>query len=273
MRELLITDIRRIIKDKLFLVSCILGVIFAISTPLLYKGLSLLLGMGGMENDLLGTFTNAKSMFFTSFALGSNFGFVLPILLAIVICKDFSYGTIRNKIICGKSRTKIFLSMFLASTIVSCALMLLHALLTLGASLLFFSYQSEPITSDTIGYALLSIVFALLIYVFVSAIVCFLSVSMKNAGVTTIVYIGVNFLFSIVGAVVAVAAAFVDQTDELLVKAFEIVQKANLFTTTHIGTGLTYEFIDVICVLAPVVLGTAGCIFFGITIFNKKDLK
>ena len=109
MRELLITDLRRIIKDKLFLVACILGVVFAASTPLLYKGLSLLIGV---DNELIGSFANAKSIFFSSFVLGSNFGFVLPILLAIVLCKDFSHGTVRNKIICGKSRTKIFLAMF-----------------------------------------------------------------------------------------------------------------------------------------------------------------
>ena len=270
MRELLLTDLRRIIKDKLFLVSCILGVIFAASTPLLYKGISMFLDV---ENDLISNLTNARTMFFSSFALGSNFGFILPILLAIVLCKDFSHGTVRNKIICGKSRTKIFLSMFFAGSIVMCALMLLHALLTLGISLCFFSYQPEPFTSETLLYILISVLLSLLIYIFVSAIVCFLSVSMKNSGIAVILYVGINFLFSIVGAVVSVAAMFLDPLDKFLVKVFDILQKANVFTAAYIGMGTSYELLDVICALAPTVIGATVCIFLGISIFRKKDIK
>ena len=270
MRELLITDLRRIIKDKLFLVACILGVVFAASTPLLYKGLSLLIGV---DNELIGSFANAKIIFFSSFVLGSNFGFVLPILLAIVLCKDFSHGTVRNKIICGKSRTKIFLAMFFAGTIVICAAMLVHALITLGISLCFFSYQAEPFTSDTLLYALISTLFSLLIYVFVSAIISLLSVCMKNAGFAVLLYIGINFFFSIIGTVISVAAVFIDPTDKFLTKLFEILQKVNLFTAAYIGTGTSYSATDVLCVLAPVIIGTALALFLGISIFRKKDIK
>ena len=63
MRELLKTDLRRIIKDKLFLIVCIVGAGFALFTPFLYKGLSLLVGI---EDELLGLFTNSKSIFFKS---------------------------------------------------------------------------------------------------------------------------------------------------------------------------------------------------------------
>ena len=270
MRELLKTDLRRIVKDKLFLVTCILGVFFALSTPLLYKGLSLALDM---EEDMIGLFASAKSIFFTSFSPSGNFGIILPILLAIVLCKDFSYGTIRNKIICGKSRTKIFLSTFLSGTIVICGTMLVHALLTLGVSLCFFQYQAEDFTGKTFLYVLLSILLSVLIYVFISAIVALLSVSMKNAGLAVVLYFAVNFFFSIVGTIVAVASAFLDTSNEFLVKLFEILQKANIFTTTHIGTGSTYGATDILSLLIPICLGTVACIFLGISIFRKKDIK
>ena len=108
MRSLLKTDLRRIFKDKLFLVVCILGTVLAFFTPLLYKGLATVIGV---QDELLGLLADSKSMFFSAFAPGTNFGFILPILLSLVLCKDFGYGTVRNKIICGKSRAKIFFSM------------------------------------------------------------------------------------------------------------------------------------------------------------------
>lgn len=270
MRELLKTDLRRIIKDKLFLIVCIVGAGFAFLTPLLYKGLSLFIGI---DNELLGIFTNSKSIFFTSFSLSGNFGLVLPILLAIVLCKDFSYGTVRNKIICGKSRAKIFLSMFLSGTIVACGVILAHALLTLGISLCFFPYQAEQFTGYAVLYMLLSILFSLLLYVFVSAIVCLLCVCMKNVGLAIVIYVAVNFVFTIVAAIVSVAAAFVDPADKFALKALEIIQKANIFVASYIGTGTSYTATEVLCVLVPVVVGTTACVLLGTMIFRKKDLK
>lgn len=269
MRELLKTDLKRILKDKLFLVACILGIIFAISSPLLSK--ILIVGLN-IEEELGASISSAKSMFFSAFSLSGNFGLILPILISIVLCKDFSHGTIRNKIICGKTRTNIFLSMFISGTIVICGAMLAHALLTLVVSLFFFPYQTAPFTIDSFWYLLLSMLFAILIYVFISALISFLSVCMKSAGLAVILYIAVNFLFSIVGTVIAVVAVFVPQ-DNSSAKILEILQKANLFTTTYIGTGTSYSLLDVLCILAPIIIGTTVCLFLGNYIFKKKDLK
>ena len=197
----------------------------------------------------------------------------MPILLAVVLGKDFSHGTVRNKIICGKKRRDIFFSMFLSATIVMCVLMLMHALMTLIVSLFFFPYGTEPFDAGELGYFLLSLLFSLLIYVFIAAVISLLCVLMKNTGLCVVLYIAVNFFFSIVGSVVSVSAMLVDVEDEFAVRLFEILQKANLFITTHIGTGTTYTATDVLCVLIPVVCGSALLLFFGNRIFQKKDLK
>ena len=144
MVNLLKTDLKRIFKDKLFLVVCLLGGAFELVTPLLYK-----LMFSGLEvegDPLFASFISAKGLFFRAFSPGSNYGLIVPVLLSIILCKDFSFGTVRNKLISGKSRTSVFLSMFLSCTIVMCAIVLLHALLTLGVSLLFFHYQSGGFT-------------------------------------------------------------------------------------------------------------------------------
>ena len=112
MLRLLKTDLLRVIKDKLFIVVCILCVGFALFTPTIYKLLELLLTED--EADILfGSLFQAKDIFYASFSLTNNFGLILPILLSIIICKDFTYGTVRNKIICGHSRTNVFFSICL----------------------------------------------------------------------------------------------------------------------------------------------------------------
>lgn len=270
MRSLLKTDLRRIFKDKLFLVVCILGTVLASFTPLLYKGLSLIIGI---EDELLGLFADSKSMFFSAFDSGSNFGFILPILLALVLCKDFGYGTVRNKIICGKSRTKIFLSMFFSGTIVMCGLILAHALLTLGIALCFFPYQSEAFTADSFGYMMLSLLFSLLIYVFISAFVCLLCVSMKNAELAVIIYVAANLFFKILGGIVSAAAAIGPLFEKFPTKLFEILAKINLFNAAYIGKGTTYSLTDVLCLVIASLVGIGLSLFLGVTVFRKKDIK
>ena len=270
MRDLLKTDLKRILKDKLFLVVLILGGVFALITPLLYEALVLAFDFSADEAGML---IDAKTLFFSSFSLGNNFGLILPILLSVVLCKDFIYGTVRNKIISGKRRSEIFLSMFISGTVVIVGVMLAHALLTLIVSLLFFPYQEAEFTGRSLSYFLISLLLSLLIYVFVSALICFLSAFMKNVGLVIVLYVAVNFFFSIVGAIVSVAAVFSTNASETTRKILEILQKANLYTATHIGTGVEYSLSDVLCVLIPVIFGVSFCLLLGLRIFGKKDLK
>lgn len=270
MRSLIKTDMRRIFKDKLFIVVCILGTVLAFSTPLLYKGLALFIGV---EDELLGMLTDSKSMFFSAFATGTNFGLILPILLCLVLCKDFRYGTVRNKIICGKSRVKIFLSMFFTGTAVMCGTILLHALLTLGIALCFFPYQAEKFTANSFGYMMLSILFSLLIYVFISAFVCLLCVSMKNAELAVIIYVAANLISNILGGIISAATFIGPAFDNFPTELFEILRRINLFNATYVGQGTAYSTSDVLCLVIATLVGTGLCLFLGVTIFRKKDIK
>lgn len=268
MGSLLKTDIKRILKDKLFLIVLIIGAAFALFNPLLYK----LIFSALDSEEMLGMVVSAKSLFFESFLPGSNFGLIVPILISIIVCKDFSYGTIRNKIIMGKSRFSIFLSMFISSAITMCAVMLAHAILTLLISLMFFEFQTDPFTFGDFGYILISILFEMLVYIFLASIVAFLSVSMKNVGLSIVMFVAINFIFTILGSIIQVAALFADPESSSF-KVLEFLQKSNIFMSTIIGTGTSYEFADFMYVLIPTILGTALILFLGNVIFKKKDLK
>ena len=268
MRNLYVADLKRILKDKLFLVTCILAGVFAVINPLLNKVLFEALDLG----DMLGMMANAKSMFFSAFLPSDNLGLVMPILIAIIVCKDFSQGTVRNKIISGKSRTAIFLSHLLAAATVMCALMLLHALLTLGVSLCFFSYQETAFTLADFGYLMASIAFELLVYIAIAAIVTFIATLSKNMGICILLYLAISMGFAIVGAVFQVAGAFLDPSAAGY-GAIELLNALNIYTSSLIGAGTTYTAKQVLYILAAPVALTVGCTLLGIRLFAHKNLK
>lgn len=272
MLNLVKTDLKRIFKDKLFLVACILGVAFALFTPLLYRLLfGSLIELEGTLSEELNLY--AKTLFFTAFSPSNNLGLVVPVLLAIALCKDFSFGTVRNKIISGKSRASIFLSMFFSCTVVLCLILFLHAALTLAISLLFFEYQPTPFEIKDFGYLIASLGLELLVYIFISALLCFLCVFMKNAGVTVVIFVAVNFLFSIIGSIVSVARIFVDPAEKLLTEILKFLDQANVFMGSYIGLTDSYDWKGLLPVLVGTLGGTALFLFLGTVTFKKKDLK
>ena len=281
MLKLLKVDFKRVFKDKLFLVVCILAGVFAIVTPLLYVAIFGSIGVDTDEIsealDTLGMAINAKSMFFQSFSLGNNLGLIVPVLLAIILCKDFSHGTVRNKIISGSSRTSIFMSMYSVCFSVLFGVIVLNALLTMLVSLIFFPYQSTEFTASDIGYFLLSLLFEALLYAFVAALVSFLCACTKNMGLAIVGYVAVIMIMSVLTSILQFGALMVpvaDGGDSAVLKVIEFLQDINVFNfATVIGVGTTYSAREVLCcILSPAILAI-GLTLLGIFKFKRKDIK
>ena len=268
MRNLYVTDLKRILKDKLFLVTCILTGVFAVINPLLNK---LLFSALDME-EIIGNLVTSKSMFFSAFLPGDNLGLIMPILIAIIICKDFSHGTVRNKIISGKSRNSIFISHALSAATVMCSLMLIHGLITLGVSLMFFPYSSEPFTAADFGYLMASLGFYMIVYFAISTLVTFIATISKNMGICILLYLAASFGASIVGAIFQVAGMFVTP-DSTEFKVIEFFNALNVYTSTLIGAGTTYTGKDVLYILMSPVLTVIGSTLLGLKMFSRKNLK
>ena len=263
-------DLLRIVKDKLFIVTCVLVAFFAILNPVLNKVIIAALEVEE-ELEMFGII-NAKQMFFSAFLPGDNLGLIMPILIAIIVCKDFSQGTVRNKIISGNSRANIFLSHLLASATIVCSLILVHALLTLAVALIFFPYQETPFGWKDFGYLMASLGFELVIYVAVASIVTFIATSSKNMGTCIVLYLAVALGLTIVGSIIQVVGAFSLPEDKGY-KLVEFLTYSNFFVSNVIGVDPSYSFKEVAYILAPPILTSAGCILLGIFNFNKKNLK
>ncbi len=274
MRGLIKADFKRIAKDKLLLVMGILAVVFAAITPLLYA--ALFSDPIFAEDPMFSSFIFAKDQFFDSFSIGNNLGLIAPVLLGIALCKDFSFGTVRNKIIVGKSRSAIFLSLFITCATVLVSVMLLHAFATLGISLIFFDYQPEPFTFSDFWYFLASLGFAILTLLWVAALLSCLCASMKNVGLVIVLYIASSFVLVIAGSVVNTSLFFLEASEaqKSLIAILDFVDRINVGTAiNHIGNGNSYTLEDVLYLTLPAIVGILSFLGLGLWRFNKKDLK
>ena len=272
MGNLIRTDFKRIFSDRLFLVTCIICGALGFIQPVFSK---LVFMLAGTNAEIMGLYVSAKQLLFGAFLPGSNAGLVAPILLAIILCKDFSYGTVRNKIIGGYSRTQIFLSMLITAFTTICCVIFFHALVTVSLALPLFEYQSTPFGGADLGYLFASLGFEIAVYLFVAAVVCFFCAVMKNTGVAVVMYVAVNMVFTLFGSItmLGMLAFASDPANEGVYNALRILSNANPFTTSLIGGGTSYSGEDVLALLLPTLLGGGLFAFFGAYLFNKRDLK
>lgn len=279
MLSLIKADLRRIFKDRLLLIMGILAVSFAIATPLLYA--IILAGTNAVQidmlTDMLSGYFSGKTQFFGSFPIGNNMGLIAPVFIIIVMCKDFSYGTVRNKIISGKSRTAIFMSLFISCSIVFIAVMMLHAFVTLGFSLIFFDYQSTPFTVSDFWYFMESLGFEILMLLCVSAIMSWLCATKKNTGLAIVLYVAFAFGLTLAGSVtqmvLGVMNAFEGNDSDFLF-ALRFVDRINIGNSSaYIGNGSEYTLEDVLYLTISPIIGILGFTGLGLHNFNKKDLK
>lgn len=274
MRNLLKADFKRILQDKLLLVVVILAVVFAAITPLLYALLFSDPEVAG--DDLFVTFISGKAQFFGAFSLGNNMGLIAPVLLAIALCKDFSFGTVRNKIIAGKSRSAIYLSLFTTCATIFIAVMLLYAFLTLGISLIFFKYQSTPFTMADFWYFLASLGFELLTLLFVAALLSYLCACMKNVGLVIVFYIAITFALVMAGSIIQVVLQILELSggNKNTIALLRFLDRINVGNSAaYIGMGTKYTLEDVLYLTTPAIVGTLSFTALGLLGFQKKDLK
>lgn len=277
MTRLIKSDFKKFFCDKLFLIVLILAAVFAVITPILYVLIFEFAGeMDATTEQMLSGYLSAKGQFFGSFSFGNNLGLIAPILIGIILCKDFSFGTVRNKIISGHSRTSVFLSNFIVCATVLFGIMLAHALLTLFVSLPFFEYQSIPFKAEDFYYLLESLFFQFLIYLFVAAFVTWLSVVMKNTGLVIVMYIAVVFGFTMIAGILQIAIIALETKPDMnkLVEFLNFLQRINIFNSSAaVGVGTSYNAKDVVYYAFIPIVSTAAVLGHGILKFGKKDLK
>ena len=200
MLRLIKADLFKTIKSKLSLIVLIIAVVFPILIVFLYLGINALFE-AGLEGDMGFDLFSAKTIMGSTYSLSNNVGIVLPIFAAILVGLDMSNGTLRNKIIAGHSREKVYFSHLIVSIIFNVVIITIYALVTVGFSLIFFKYGKE-INKEEILNIIYFYILGTFTYIFVATLSTFLSLNLKSNALAIIIMVVINLLMAIVATLV-----------------------------------------------------------------------
>ena len=138
----------KISKDITFRITLIIAVGMAVFTTLLYYILGNSLKEAFAEQygeELAGSIKalSGPSMLLSSFSPAQNFGIALPINLISYTYLEFSQGTIRNKIIAGHSKFKIYSSLYLTGLVFTFILLFAYVGLCTGIGSIFGGFDAH----------------------------------------------------------------------------------------------------------------------------------
>ena len=220
MKRLFNAFLFKIRKDLTFRITLIIGVGMAILMTLIYFGLDRAMGTDASDGSKMLTGPN---MLLNSFSPVQNYGIAIPVNLISFTCLEFSQGTIRNKIIAGNSKFKIYASLCISGLIFACALLIVYVgLCTLLGTIIGGFDLSKPVMVGTMqvvvnkSYLPLTLLFAALIYVSVVMFTIFIATLFRSIGPSIPVVMVTLMLLYFSAYIISAMALFFDENNPLI---------------------------------------------------------
>ncbi len=261
MRNLLAADFFRQRKDILLKVAIILIAVFACIGCGLYYVVSLMLD----ETELAAEpFLNARYLYGSAFGISSDVGMIIPIFTGAIICKDFSMGTVRNKIIRGYARDSIFFSHLFSGMVFGCILFALYAAALLGLGTLVLGYGAE-IDSEEIKFLVISFLAGMLSFAAMCAFESMIAVSTGSLGLTIVFYIALAIGLQMIQGIVSM----ITWLPEIVYEIMNYLP-GNLMYSVMEGSKEWDVYAKSMLVSAVLLVAFA---LIGRVVFRKKDLK
>lgn len=184
MRNLFKAFIFRLRKDLTFRITLIVGGALAVGLALILFFIDL-----GLKNaDIDMKLCTGQTLFVSSLSPAQNFGLAVPINLITFTVLEFTQGTIRNKIITGNSKTKIYFSLILSGIVFTLLLMFAYVGLCVGLGSIFGGFNPHGMVMGLVNGTvspefLWKIgVLALLAYIFIAVMTIFFASLIRNVG-------------------------------------------------------------------------------------------
>lgn len=186
MRKLLSANFSRLWRSKIFGTQIVLTAL-----------LSLFVIIANYSPEIQATENRLylEDVFFTMYQI---LGFILAAGISLIVGAEYSDGTIRNKLIIGKTRAQIYIANFIASAVPSCLVLVAHGVITFGMG--YFLWGNFTLETEQVFTTLLS---ALLISFVFSALFVSISMNCSNKAVTAVVslllVLGLTYLTGSIG--------------------------------------------------------------------------
>lgn len=255
MLNVLNADLRRYSRTKLIYIGfLVISLLNILSTLLIYQladsDFLVDIGMGGYYS------------FIDALTPSNNGGLVIGIIICALVAQEFSYGTIRNKVIVGHRRIDIFISLLLSSVIVATILFVLNTFVNGGFGTLIIGFGKD--FNKDVLFELLSIIglgtFIFLIFIFLGVL---LGILIRNTGGSIVAYLVIMLILSIT---IVIEPLNNNQMVNTILSYHPINQISTLMMD-----GLSKELVTNILISTPIyylLIGGLGYYFFKV-----KDLK
>lgn len=274
MNRLLKADLYRMCKSRLTMIALILASAFPVVVVLLYVGIR---AMAGLEPDMIGSelLFNANTVIGSCYSLTNNIGMIVPAFAGVLVCADYTNGTLRNKVIAGNRRTEIYLSHLIVSILFSVAIITIYTVLTTALSLLLLPFSRDPsgnLFSEVFRFA----AYGTMTFVFIATVSTLFAMTFRSIAPTII--------FTIVPAILLLTAnsvlLMIDYSAYKYLVYFIPTFGANFFNLNSaglfdlMGGGVSGSDTLIFAegMLSYLFFGALNTVL-GILIFNKRDVK
>ena len=260
-------------------------------------GLYLLIDLG--LNDLAGDnikFLTGPNMLLTSFNPVDNFGLAIPICLITFVCLEFTQGTIRNKIIAGHSKFKIYSALLISGLVLAFALLIVYAGLCTLLGTIFGGFDlNKPIITFTLSisggyvdglYIFQTLIVAMVVYICIVSFTVFFAALFRNIGPCIPVIVLVLMMLSLGASIVNMLAempeeildvrglvTFVKIVDPLYVISGGGVESKMIVENDNPKTYMSYETGAFIATIINNLVYAGLFYAGGALIFMKRDVK
>ena len=260
-------------------------------------GLYLLIDLG--LNDLAGDnikFLTGPNMLLTSFNPVDNFGLAIPICLITFVCLEFTQGTIRNKIIAGHSKFKIYSALLISGLVLAFALLIVYAGLCTLLGTIFGGFDlNKPIITFTLSisggyvdglYIFQTLIVAMVVYICIVSFTVFFAALFRNIGPCIPVIVLVLMMLSLGASIVNMLAempeeildvrglvTFVKIVDPLYVISGGGIESKMLVENDNPKTYMSYETGAFIATIINNLVYAGLFYAGGALIFMKRDVK
>ena len=279
-------------RDLAFRITLIIGAGLAFMMTGLYLLIDIGLGTFGEEGVKM---LSGPNMLLSSLSPVDNFGLAIPINLITFICLEFTQGTIRNKIIAGHSKFKIYLALFLSGLILTFALLTVYLGLCTGLGTIFGGFDlNQPIINMTslsslmmasradAWYVVQMLITAMVVYICIVSFTIFFAALFRNIGPCIPIVIIALMILSVGGSLVSLIAEGLE--NDGLVTFVKIVDPLYVISGGGIESNVVIENDQAIgymkvengAFIATIInnLVYAAAFFFGgAFIFMKRDVK
>lgn len=257
MFNILKADLNKFIKGKVFKWMIGLTIIFPFFEALMYKYTLSVSESVGMED--LSSLINTKSIFLQSFNPLQNYGLITLILVLVIITADFTQNTIRNKIISGYSKDKIYLSSAIFTKIIVVSFVTTYVILNYLFTGYVLGFSTDTFFVFFKEYLLL-MTSLLVIYAFIQMV----AFAIKSFGGTLGITLGALFLLMIIFSAVTFSLGLKGKSLEVIV---------TIFSFLNVMLQPDFESLKIWLVIIVNIIYIGGFTFLGLTINKKLDYK